>query len=153
MMGLLKMLLTGDDEEFDQEELEEQTPLWNENELDLDAAESSEPLTSSYDPERATRIAQDRERAEVRERDEVVARVGNLFLTVESLLRLLKNKGIINDLDLQQLEQQVDREDGLADGEYHPDGLKIPSHCPQCEARIPSGKRLCQLCGHRFTGE
>ena len=152
MMGLLKVLLTGVDEDIESEPAADQTTLWDENDMDLDAAESSEPLTSSYDPERATRIAQDREIAEVRERDEVVARVGNLFLTVESLLRLLKSKGIINDLDLRQLEQQVDLEDGVADGEYHPDGLKIPSHCPQCEARIPSGKRMCQLCGHRFTG-
>ena len=151
-MGLLKMLLTGDDEDFVQEPVEEQAMHWEEDDIDLDLAESSEPLTSAYDPERATRIAQERELTEVRGRDEVVARVGNLFLTVESLLRLLKQKGIINDLDLRQLEQQVDLEDGVADGEYHPAGLKIPSHCPQCEARIPSGKRLCQLCGHRFTG-
>mgnify|MGYP003331047218 CR=1 FL=1 len=152
-MGLLKMLLTGDEEEgFDSPSDADQTPHWDENEVDLDVAEPFHQLAAPYDPERATRIAQDRELAEIRERDEVAARVGQLLLTVESLLRLLKSKGIINDLDLQQLKRQVDLEDGLADGEYHPDGLKIPSHCPQCEARIPSGKRLCQLCGHRFTG-
>lgn len=153
-MGLLKVLLTGVDEEFERETLEEdQTAVWDEDTVDMSADDSSVSLPSPYDPERAARIVQERVLGEVRERDEVVARVGNLFLAVESLLRLLKNKGMINDLDLRRMEQQVDLEDGQADGEYHPDGLKVPSHCPKCEARIPSGKRLCQLCGHRFTGE
>jgi hypothetical protein len=118
-----------------------------------DLFESAELLTSAYNPERATRIAHDRELAEIRERGEDAARVGQLFLTVESLLRLLKQKGTINDLDLRQLEQQVDLEAGVADDEYHPDGTKIPSHCPKCEARILPGRRLCQLCGHHFTGK
>jgi hypothetical protein len=152
------VLLTGIDDEFDLNALveeDEQTASWDEEtvEFRLSETDDTQQLPSSYDPERAARVAHERVVAEVRERDEVVARVGNLFLAVESLLRLLKNKGMINDFDLRRMEQQVDLEDGVADGEYHPDGLKLPSHCPNCEARMPAGKRLCQLCGHIVTSD
>lgn len=66
---------------------------------------------------------------------------------------MLKDKGVITDLDLHRMEQQVDLEDGHADGEFYPGLSPVPSHCPKCEARIPSGKRLCQLCGHCFPAE
>lgn len=148
-MGLLKVLLTGVDDEIELDSVDADASIWDEEDMDVEA-DFSEPLPSPYDPERAARIVRDRELGEVRERDELAARVGNLFLVVESMLRMLKSKGLIDDLDLRRMEQQVDLEDGLADGEYHPEGSKIPSHCPKCEARIPSGKRLCQLCGHRF---
>ena len=154
-MGLLKVLLTGEDEDFEFDAVNVAASTWDEDAVDLlgDDSSSSQPLPSSYDSERAMRIAQEREAGEARERNEIVAQVGKLFLVVESLLRLLKSKGVIDDLDLRRMEQQVDLEDGCADGEYHPEGPPVPSHCPKCEARIPSGKRLCQLCGHRFTAE
>ena len=163
-MGLVRTLLWGDEDEVEQafdnpsfNDSETQDANWNEPEevvdfQDIDSA-ALLPITSSYDPEQSIRRTLEREAAEVRERDELNVRVGKLALGLESLLRLLMDKGVITDLDLRRMEQKVDLEDGQADGEYHPGLSPVPSHCPQCEARIPSGKRLCQLCGHRFPSE
>lgn len=157
-MGLVKMLLWGDEEAeqaFESTSPDEADASWNEETVELDAVDSAAllPIPSSYDPEQSTRRTLEREAAEVRERDALNVRVGNLALALESLLRLLKDKGMITDLDLRRMEQQVDLEDGRADGEFHPGLSPVPSHCPKCEARIPSGKRLCQLCGHCFPAE
>lgn len=160
-MGLVKMLLWGDDEvvqEFESIQLDGDDA--GDDQDDHDTAEldvfdpiASLPTPNAYDPEQSIRLTQEREAAEVRERDALATRVGRLSLALESLLRLLKDKDVITDLDLRRMEQLVDLEDGHADGEYHPGESPVPSHCPKCEARIPSGKRLCQLCGHRFPAE
>ena len=166
-MGLVHTLLWGDEDEVEQafnnpsfngpHVPETPEANWNHAEeavdfQDIDSA-TLLPIASSYDPERSIRRTLEWEAAEVRERDELTVRVGKLALGLESLLRLLMDKGVITDLDLRRMEQKVDLEDGQADGEYHPGLSPIPSHCPQCEARIPAGKRLCQLCGHHFPAE
>ncbi len=157
-MGLVKMLLWGDDEaeqEIDSILLDGDDVDSGRDTVEMNADDSatSFPIPSTYGPEESIRLTQEREAAEVRERDALNVRVGNLALAIESLLRLLKEKGIVTNLDLSRMEQQVDLEDGHADGEYHPGLSPVPSHCPKCEARIPSGKRLCQLCGHSFPAE
>ena len=157
-MGLVKMLLWGDDDtaqEFDSILLDGDDEISNRETVDLNDLDSAAafPIPSTYDPEESIRRTLAREAAEVRERDALAVRVGNLSLAIESLLRLLNDKAVISDLDLRRMEQQVDLEDGHADGEYHPGLSPVPSHCPKCEARIPSGKRLCQLCGHSFPAE
>ena len=157
-MGLVKMLLWGDDDaaqEFDSILLEGDDAISNRETVDLNDLDcaTSFPIPSTYDPEESIRRTLAREAAEVRERDSLAVHVGNLSLAIESLLRLLKDKAVITDLDLRRMEQKVDLEDGFADGEYHPGLSPVPSHCPKCEARIPSGKRLCQLCGHSFPAE
>ena len=157
-MGLVKMLLWGDDEaeqEFDSILLDGDDADSGRDTVEMNADDSaaSFPIPSTYDPEHSIRLTLEREAAEVRERDALNVRVGNLALAMESLLRLLKDKGIVTNLDLRRMEQQVDLEDGHTDGEYHPSLSPVPSHCPKCEARIPSGKRLCQLCGHSFPAE
>ena len=160
-MGLVKMLLWGDDEAeqvFENTSPNEDDGNWDQDDHDtvelavVDSA-ASLPIPGTYDPEQSIRLTQEREAAEVRERDALASQVGSLSLALESLLRMLKDKGVITDLDLRRMEQQVDLEDGQADGEFHPVLSPVPSHCPKCEARIPSGKRLCQLCGHRFPAE
>ncbi len=155
-MGLVKMLLWGDDETelaFEDHRATEEDVIWNDDTVELEAFDSttSLPIPSTYDPEQSIRRTLEREAAEVRERDVLAVRVGKLSLAVESLLRMLKDKGVIADLDLRSMMQLVDLEDGRADGEYHPGQSPVPSHCPNCEARMPSGKRLCQLCGHRVA--
>lgn len=157
-MGLVKMLLWGDDESeqaFERTLPTEDDAPWNDDTVEMEAVDSKPllPIASTYDPEQSIRRTLEREAAEVRERDALGVRVGKLSLALESLLRLLKDKGIVTDLDLRRMTQQVDLEDGRADGEYHPGVSPAPSHCPQCEARLPSGKRLCQLCGHRVADE
>lgn len=150
-MGLLKILLTGEDDELDAALITGAESIWDDDTVVLVEADAVRPadLPSPYDPERGARIIQQREALEVRERDEIVSRVGNLLRAVESLLRLLKDKGMISDLDLRRMEQQIDLEDGVADGAFHHGSPPVPSRCPKCEARIPSGKRTCQLCGSR----
>ena len=116
-MGLVKMLLWGDDEaehEFDSLLLDGDDANVDHDTVELDALDSamSFPIPSTYDPEQSIRLTQEREAAEVRERDALAARVGSLSLAVESLLRMLKDKGVITDLDLRRMEQQVDLEDG-----------------------------------------
>ncbi len=81
---------------------------------------ASLPFPSTYDPEQSIRLTQEREAAELREREALASQVGSLSLALESLLRLLKDKGVITDLDLRCMEQQVDLEDGQAGGEFHP---------------------------------
>ena len=163
-MSFIRTLLWGDENEADQAfedssfAEEENVPTWtNETEEDAagEAVESIEPqmVSSGYDPERSIRQTLEREAAEVRVRDELTVRVGRLSLALESMIRLLQDKQIISDLDLRRMKQLVDLEDGHADGEFHPGFSPVPSHCPKCEARIPSGKRLCQLCGHSFPAE
>lgn len=163
-MSLVRRLLWGDDDqaehEFESTSLDTsaaQDGTWNDADgtdelMDIDSAALLQ-IPEGYDPEQSIRRTLEREAAEVRERDALQVRVGNLALALESVLRLLKDKGVITDLDLRRMEQQVDVEDGYADGEFHPGVSPVPSHCPQCEARIPAGKRLCQLCGHRFAAE
>ena len=164
-MGLVRTLLWGDEDEveqvFDNPSFNgPKTPDANWNDAEEEAVDFQDidsaallPIARSYDSEQSIRRTLEREAAEVRERDELNVRVGKLALGLESLLRLLMDKGVITDLDLRRMEQKVDLEDGQSDGEYHPGLSPVPSHCPQCDARIPSGKRLCQLCGHRFPAE
>ena len=163
-MGLIRTLLWGDEDEAEQSfentsptDSAAQDTTWSDSEdtVDLYDQDSAalQPTPDAYDPEQSFRRSLEREAAEARERDALDVQVGNLALALESVLRLLKDKGVITDLDLRRMEQQVDLEDGQADGEYHPGVPPVPSHCPQCQARIPAGKRLCQLCGHRFPTE
>ena len=163
-MGLVRTLLWGDEDAeqvFENasgdDHAESRDVGWHDAESttgfhDIDAA-ALLSIPRTYDPEQSIRHTLEREAAEATERDVLSAQVGHLALVVESLLRLLKDKELITDLELRRVEQQVDLEDGLADGEYHPGSLPAPTHCPQCEARIPAGKYFCQLCGHRFSTE
>ena len=74
-------------------------------------------------------------------------------MAVESLLRLMIDKGVITDLEVRGMQQRVDREDGLADGEYCGDLPPVPDYCPKCEAKITPGKRMCVMCGQRFDAK
>ena len=157
-MGFVKMLLWGDDEvesALNGTATAEDHSAWGDETVEMGSSDLTDslPIPGTDAREHSLRRTLEREAAEVRERDALAVRVGSLSLAIESLLRLLKDKGLITDLDLHRMELQVDQEDGLADGEFHPDEPPVPSHCPKCEARIPSGKRLCQLCGHSFLAE
>lgn len=162
-MGLFKLLLTGEDEEWAREQLSDleadgaDVSLENEVAADNyafdignDVEELRRSAHSHHTPEEFTQAALQREADQTRYRDELVARVGQLHLAVESLLRLFTEKGVITDRDLRQMEGHVDREDGVEDGEFHPGQQPLPSHCPQCEAKLTVGKRMCVFCGHRF---
>lgn len=162
-MGLLKMLLTGEDDDFSLDQLAANEAAWQDQSSNDIADEmafveaqqflESRPGMESYSPERATQQALQREARESRQRDELVSRVGNLFMVVESMLRLLKAKGILDEADLRRMEQQVDQEDGQQDGEFHPGQPPTPSHCPKCDARIAPSKTMCMFCGHRCSPE
>ena len=167
-MGLFKLLFTGEDDAADLDRLDRVQASLNdesaddelaadqfarESELFADKQLAEENVAGGYEPETSIRKTLAHETAAVRQRDELTVQVGSLFLTVESLLRLLKEKNVIDDLDLRRMTQKVDLEDGVPDGEYHPHQPLLPAHCPKCEARLNPGKRMCLLCGHRFGPE
>ncbi|HLQ46291.1 MAG TPA: hypothetical protein VK137_16225 [Planctomycetaceae bacterium] len=167
-MGLFKLLLTGEDEEleFDRSTtaFETLSEISSEDEFTADrrageADQVDHPFLNDdgsnggYDPEVSIRKTLAQEAAEGHQRDALLAQVGQLHLAVESLLRLLTDKGIVTDLDLRRMTRQVDLEDGLEDGEFHGRRAPAPSHCPNCEARVLPGKRMCVLCGHRMDAE
>lgn len=159
MMGLFKLLFTGEDKEFNVEPSAQTESIFS-DELEFAdddgstisnvwaSGDESEPEQNPF--ARAAQSALKQEAADARHRDELLARVGQLHLGLESLLRLLIEKGVISDLDVRGMQQRVDLEDGLADGEYCGDRPPVPDYCPKCEARITPGKRMCVMCGHRF---
>lgn len=167
-MGLFKLLLTGGDDDAESNRYRN-ADVFRDDDSNADEvaadqfARNSELLTEEhlaednvvggYDPERSIRHALAREATAVHERDVLAAQVGKLFLTIESLLRLLKEKSVIDEVDLRMMSQKVDLEDGVADGEYHPHQQPLPAFCPHCEAKVNPGKRLCLFCGYQFDAE
>lgn len=162
-MGLFKLLLTGEDEAWAREQLadlaadDSNDSVADEVAADkfaCDIGDDLEDLLSSNhmfdERERYTQAALQAEATQARECDELLARIGQLHLAVESLLRLLTEKGVVTELDLRRMEAKVDREDGATDGEYQKTAVPLPSHCPRCEAKLSPGKRMCVLCGHRI---
>ncbi len=156
-MGLFKLLLTGEDDELNMEPSAQSESTFSDELAYGDDSTTSDDWASGDESESehnpfamAAKSALKREAADARHRDELLARVGQLHLTVESLLRLMIDKGVITDLDLRCMQQRVDLEDGLADGEYGGDLPPVPDYCPKCEAKITPGKRMCVMCGQRF---
>jgi hypothetical protein len=154
-MGLFKLLLTGEDDEFNVEPLaqtestsSDESAYGKDSTFSDDWAARDELEQNPF--AQAAKSALEREVADARHRDELLARVGRLHLAVESLLRLMIDKGVITDLDVRRMQQRVDLEDGRADGEYCGDLPPVPDYCPKCEAKITPGKRMCVMCGQRF---
>ena len=147
-MGLVRTLLWGDEDEVEQafdnpsfKDSETHDANWNEPEevvdfQDIDSA-ALLPITSSYDPEQSIRRTLEREAAEVRERDELNVRVGKLALGLESLLRLLMDKGVITDLDLRRMEQKVDLEDVRPMANIIPASLPSPVTARNAKLAFP----------------
>ena len=173
-MGLFKLLLTGEDDELD---LDRFAPADERSSGDSPQDESAadrfaratdrfpipfasgDDRKSVDDPQKRMRPVFARDAAVTRQRDELLVRVDRLHLAVESLLRLLQEKGVLTDLDLHRMTREVDRKDGGEVSEtqghlptVHPVDI-IPDYCPMCEAKISAGKRVCVLCGHSFDDD
>ncbi len=76
--------------------------------------------------------------------------IGQLNLVVEALVRMAISNGTIKPKELAELMHTIDQEDGQQDGQYHNNQHQAPEWCPECEARVPSGKTHCVFCGLRF---
>ena len=172
-MGLFKLLLTGDDDELALDPFAPGDESSSDVSQEEFAADRFAPATTRFpipfasgddrnstdDPQKRLRPVFARDAAVTRQRDELLVRVDRLHLAVESLLRLLQEKGVLTDLDLHRMTREVDRKDGGEVSEtqghlptVHPVVI-IPDNCPMCEAKISAGKRVCVLCGHSFDDD
>lgn len=83
-------------------------------------------------------------------RTDLQSEIGRLNLVVEALVRLVVRKGLTKPADLAELLAQIDREDGLEDGQLKTHRTTAPEWCTECEARIAPGWTSCAFCGQRY---
>jgi hypothetical protein len=77
-------------------------------------------------------------------------RVGSLELAVETLLMMLIDYGRISEKEFLALSEQIDAEDGLADGQR--DQRAMRRICPACKRTNTGDKAQCVWCGTDITG-
>ncbi len=83
-------------------------------------------------------------------RTDVESEVGRLNLVVEALVRLVVRKGLAKPAELAELLAQIDREDGVEDGQFKTHRSTVPEWCEECEARIAPGWTSCAFCGASY---
>jgi len=86
-------------------------------------------------------------------RTDVESEVGRLNLVVEALVRLVVRKGLAKPAELAELLAQIDREDGVADGQLKTQRSDVPEWCEDCEARIAPSWTSCAFCGAKYGEE
>jgi hypothetical protein len=86
-------------------------------------------------------------------RNDVESEVGRLNLVVEALVRLVVRKGLAKPAELAELLAQIDREDGVEDGQLKTHRSDVPEWCDECEARIAPGWTSCAFCGVNYGEE
>ena len=73
-----------------------------------------------------------------------------LYLVVQAMWELLKDKAGLTDADLDAKVQEIDMRDGRLDGQ---DSTQTdPLTCPQCGRTILSGQAQCSWCGTQAEG-
>ena len=73
-----------------------------------------------------------------------------LYLVVQALWELLKDKAGLTDADLDAKVQEIDMRDGRLDGQ---DSTQTdPLTCRQCGRTILSGQAQCSWCGTQAEG-
>ncbi len=74
-----------------------------------------------------------------------------LYLVVQAMWELLKDKAGLTDADLDAKVQEIDMRDGRLDGQ---DSTQTdPLTCRQCGRTILSGQAQCSWCGTQAEGE
>jgi len=89
-------------------------------------------------------------RLEVRELRKDVAR---MLLTVETIQRVLADRGICSREDFIKRMRAIDAEDGIVDGRITPDSTQEPEelrYCEGCQHFNPPRLKGCQYCGRLF---
>ena len=73
-----------------------------------------------------------------------------LYLVVQAMWELLKDKAGLTDADLDAKVQEIDMRDGRLDGQ---DSTQTdPLTCRQCGSTILSGQAQCSWCGTQAEG-
>jgi hypothetical protein len=99
---------------------------------------------------RSEQVAAAGDRAELRSRqsadsiEQLTKRVGALELALETLLRMMVEKGKIGEEEFLQHVQKVDAEDGYIDGRR--DTSKMRKLCPACRKYSSADRPRCMWC-------
>lgn len=75
-------------------------------------------------------------------------KVERQHLFIQTLLRLLIEKGIVQESEFREWLSFVDGFDGLLDGKLKPDAA--PKSCPSCGRKSPATYPRCQYCSTDF---
>jgi hypothetical protein len=88
-------------------------------------------------------------RHEVRELRRDVSRI---LLAVETLQRVLADKGICSGEDFVKRMRAVDAEDGVVDGQFQGPAAEAEElrYCDACQHFNPNPLKACQYCGRSF---
>jgi hypothetical protein len=91
-----------------------------------------------------------RKTADLRDRMQFLEdRIDRLLLTNIAMWSLLRDSMGLTDQDLVNKIQQIDLQDGLADGKVS----RSPATCPQCKRTFAPRHRRCLYCGHERAGQ
>jgi hypothetical protein len=75
-------------------------------------------------------------------------RIDKLLMIVRAMWALMEEQGMTADQLMEKLEE-IDLEDGVADGRVRPPLVE----CPSCQSKVAPGLRNCQLCGTEVRTE
>lgn len=73
-------------------------------------------------------------------------RVDQQDLLIEALFRIVKDKGLVGDVDIRQTIAQIDLEDGVEDGKIGRDRTKRAPKCPTCQRPVNRKRTHCVYC-------
>ena len=94
--------------------------------------------------------ARDVARESVMSSDKTRKNTERLYLVVQAMWELLKDKAGLTDADLDAKVQEIDMRDGRLDGQ---DSTQTdPLTCRQCGRTILSGQAQCSWCGTQAEG-
>lgn len=95
--------------------------------------------------------ARDAARESAMSSDKTRKNTERLYLVVQAMWELLKDKAGLTDADLDAKVQEIDMRDGRLDGQ---DSTQTdPLTCRQCGRTILSGQVQCSWCGTQAEGE
>jgi len=77
-------------------------------------------------------------------------RVDRVVLLNMALWSLLRERARLSDQDLMARMEQIDLQDGVADGKVTRTG---PTTCPQCSRTFSPRHRRCLYCGHEAAAQ
>ncbi len=78
--------------------------------------------------------------------DDLSARVERQNLVLQTVLALLLEKRVVDEEELHQWVNYIDRLDGRLDGKLTED--RSPRACPACNRKNPAAAARCAYCGH-----
>ena len=96
------------------------------------------------------------ESAEIRSRstadtvEQLTRRIGTLELALETVVRIVVERGLISEQDFLQLVQKVDAEDGYIDGRR--DSTKLRRKCANCGKYSSADRPRCMWCNDDLSG-